>query len=242
MRNNNQRLRPRTDVLVRVRCRRAFSMIETTVSILLVSILLVGSLNTLAFTTATSTRDLDGLKAACYAEQLFAELSGMHFIDPSEPTTTLGREASETNAVVRTNWDDVDDYHGLNEATLKYRDGTTIPNTSGWIRAVSIESLVPSTLSTTTSIAEPLRRITVTLERSGRRTYTFQFLVSRDGFRTPNDLAPTVQPCMETEWQIGTRYYTWGVPLRNLPLAPVPLPLRNLPLAPVPLPPLPQKK
>lgn len=221
MRSNNQNSRPRTTVLVRVRCRRAFSMMETTVSILLVSILLVGSLNTIAFTTATTSRDLDGLKAACYAEQLFAELSGMHFIDPSEPTTALGREATETDTVVRTNWDDVDDYNGLKETTLKYRDGTTIPNTSGWVRGVSIESLVPSSLSTTTSIAEPLRRITVTLERSGRRTYTFQFLVSRDGFRTPNVLAPTVQPSMETEWQVGSRHYAWGVPLRNLPLAPI---------------------
>lgn len=193
---------------------------ETVVSISLVSILLIGSLNTLAFSTNTTARDLDNLRAAGLAEQLFSEMTALNFIDPVEATMTFGREASETNSVVRSDWDDIDDYHGLYETTLRYRDGTGIPDTTGWARRVVVTAIVPSTLVTSTDISNPLRLITITLERNASRTYTFQYFVSRDGFRTPQDLAPTIQPDYETEWQLGNRRFFWGVPLRNMPLSP----------------------
>lgn len=195
-------------------------MMETTVSITLVSVLLIGSLHTLAFSTQSTGRDLDGLRALGLAEQIFSEISTLNYIDPIETTTAFGREATETDAIVRVNWDDVDDYNGLKESTLRYRDGTSIPNTTGWIRQVIVTGIVPSTLATTTSIAAPLRRVSITLEKSGGRTYTFIYLVSRDGFRTPRNLAPTIKPNYETQWQLGNRNYYWGVPLRNMPVAP----------------------
>jgi type II secretory pathway pseudopilin PulG len=213
--------------------KRAFSMMETVVSISLVSILLIGSLNTLAFSTNTTARDLDNLRAAGLAEQLFSEMTALNYIDPIEATTIFGREASETNNVVRSDWDDIDDYHGLNETTLRYRDGTAMPNTTGWVRRVAVTGVVPSTLAASTDVTRPLRRVTVTLERNSSQTYTFQYFVSRDGFRTPQDLAPTIQPDYETEWQLGSRRFFWGVPLRNMPLAPSDTTVVAPPITPV---------
>jgi type II secretory pathway pseudopilin PulG len=195
-----------------------FSMMETTVAISLVSILLVSSLQTLAFTTQHSNRDLENLRALGFAEQLLAEIVPLNYLDPIEPTTALGREPTETSTTNRSAWDDVDDYNGIKESTLRYRDGTTIPNATGWLRGATVTSLVPSTLATTTDLTSPLRRITITLERSGGRSYTFQYLVSRDGFRTPQSLATTTQPAFKSHWQIGNRNYYWGIPLRNMPL------------------------
>ncbi|MBN8602719.1 MAG: hypothetical protein J0M26_16910 [Planctomycetes bacterium] len=197
--------------------RSAFNMLETVVSITLVSLLLVGSLNTLAFSTATTARDLDGLRALGLAEQLFSEISALNYTDPIETTTTFGREPGETSTTVRTDWDDVDDYNGLKESTLRYRDGTAIPGVTGWSRQVTVTGVVPSTLASSTYITGPLRLVTIIMEKSGGRTYTFRFFVSRDGFRTPPSLAPTIQPNYETQWQLGNRNYYWGVPLRNMP-------------------------
>lgn len=191
---------------------------ETTVSISLVSILLVGSLQTLTFTTQHSNRDLENLRALGLAEQLLAEIVPLNYIDPIESTTALGREASETSTTNRSAWDDIDDYNGLKESTLRYRDGTAIPNATGWVRSVTVTSLVPSTLATTTSLTSTLRRVTISLERTSGRSYTYQYLVSRDGFRTPQSLASTTQPAFKTQWQIGNRNYYWGIPLRNMPL------------------------
>ena len=209
--------RPRTLVRPRHFQRSAFNMMETVVSITLVSLLLVGSLNTLAFSTITTARDLDGLRALGLAEQLFSEISALNYVDPVETTTTFGREPTETSTTVRTDWDDVDDYNGLKESTLRYRDGTVIPSLAGWVRQVTVTGVVPLTLASSTDITGPLRQVTIILEKSGGRTYTYLFFVSRDGFRTPQSLASTIQPNYETQWQLGNRNYYWGVPLRNMP-------------------------
>lgn len=208
----------RTPVRTHADKRLAFSMMETVVSITLVSLLIVGSLNSLAFSTTTTARDLDGLRALGLAEQLFSEISALNYIDPVEPTTALGREPTETSTTDRSAWDDVDDYNGLNESTLRYRNGTSIPGISGWSRRVTVTGVVPSTLANSTDLAGPLRQVTIVLEKSGGRTYTYRFFVCRDGFRTPQTLAPTIQPNYETQWQVGNRNFYWGVPLRNMPL------------------------
>jgi type II secretory pathway pseudopilin PulG len=196
-----------------------FTMIETTVSIALVSILLIGSLSTFAYTTNTINRDMDGLRALGLAEDLFSEISTLHFVDPVETTTRFGRESTETSTTNRSAWDDLDDYNGLSESTLRYRDGTAIPNLSGWTRQVTVTGINPSTLTNTTNISEPLRLITITLQKSSSRNYTYQFFVSRDGFRTQRELASSVRPVFQTQWQLGNRNYYFGVPLRNMPLA-----------------------
>lgn len=207
----------RTNVRACTERRLAFSMMETVVSITLVSLLIVGSLNSLAFSTTTTARDLDGLRALGLAEQLFSEISALNYIDPVEPTTALGREPTESSTTDRSNWDDVDDYNGLKESTLRYRDGSAIPDLSGWARQVTVTGIVPSTLATSTDLNGPLRQVSIVLEKSGGRTYTYRFFVSRDGFRTPQNLAPTIQPNYETQWQVGNRNFYWGVPLRNMP-------------------------
>lgn len=210
----------RTFVRMRLVSQRAFSLTETTISIVLVSILLVGSLNTLAFSTKAIHQDLDGLRALGLADELFAEISTLHYVDPDEITTALGREPSETETDERDTWDDVDDYHGLNESILRYRDGTEISNVSNWIRQASVASVNPATFLVSADILLPLRQVTITLQSPGGRIFTYQYYVSRDGFRTPVDLAPYIRPTYETEWQVGSRHYFFGVPLRNMPNAP----------------------
>jgi len=206
-------VRPRTAKL------HGFTMIETTVSIALVSILLIGSLNTFAYTTNTINRELDGLRALGLAEDLFSEISTLHYVDPVEATSRLGMDSSETSSTHRTSLDDIDDYNGFSESILRYRDGTIIPNLSGWTRQVTITGIDATTLSTTSVVSAPLRRVTITMQKSQGRTYEYHFFVSRDGFRTQRELASSVRPVFQTQWQLGNRNYYFGVPLRNMPLA-----------------------
>lgn len=196
---------------------RGFSLTETTISIVLVSILLVGSLNTLAFSTKTIHQDLDGLKALGLADELLAEISSLYYVDPEEPTMALGREPGEIEVIQRSDWDDVDDYHGLNESTLRFRDGTEMLNAAGWTRQTAVISVNPVTLVDSLDLSLPLRQVSMKLQSPSGRIFTYHYYISRDGFRTPIELAPYIRPVYESEWQVGHRNYYFGVPLRNMP-------------------------
>jgi len=200
-----------------LRNRPAFSMIETTISIIIVSILLIGSLETLSFAVRSTSRNQEGLLANCFAEQIYSEISILNFIDPNETTESLGCELSEAHAASRIHFDDIDDYHGLTESTLTFRDGATIPDSFGWTRSVKIESISPEDLNTAVPTSGHLRKITVTLTRTQGGSYTFQYLMSRDGFRSPSTMPGNARAAWETEWELSGTAHNWATPLRNHP-------------------------
>ena len=199
--------------------RRGWSMIETTAATAIVSILLVGSLQTVAQSLQFRLAQEEGLVADCLSEALFIELSGLSFIDPTEATSQLGREPSETSSTVRSGWDDVDDYHGLNETTILDRNGTTIPNTTGWKRGVNVEIINPTTLAVDTNIATPLRRIRILMTSPSGKSYRFEQFVGRDSLRpTATQIANNNWTSLEALWNSTSGNLPWAVPLRNAPI------------------------
>jgi hypothetical protein len=199
--------------------RRGWSMIETTSATAIVSILLVGSLQTVAQSLQFRVTQEEGLIADCLAESLFIEISTLSFVDPTESTSQLGREPSETSSIDRSNWDDIDDYHLLAETTLRDRKGTAIPNTSGWKRDVTVYIADPSNLANNTNLALPLRRIEIALTSPTGKTFNYQQLIGRDSLRpSATQIANNNWTSIEALWNSSSGNLLWAVPLRNAPL------------------------
>jgi hypothetical protein len=199
--------------------RRGWSMIETTSATAIVSILLVGSLQTVAQSLQFRVTQEEGLIADCLAESLFIEISTLSFVDPIENTTQLGRESSETSSTNRSNWDDIDDYHQLAETTLCYRDGTAIPNTTGWKRGVTVFISEPTSLADGSNLATPLRRIEIALTSPTGKTFNYQQLIGRESLRpSATQIGNNNWTSIEALWNSASGNLLWAVPLRNAPL------------------------
>jgi MSHA pilin protein MshD len=169
MRNDNRRRR------------RGFTLVETSISTLIVAVVLVASMRTVVAVTRHRSVHNDATTANLLAEALLTEVLEKEYKEPTA-TPIFGAETGETS---RSLFDDVDDYHGLTETPPKYLDGTSMTALSGWSREVAVTQLGTSdpifstTIRTGTSIvgegldakAEDtdtgVRKVIVTVKKSG---------------------------------------------------------------------------
>ncbi len=156
---------------------RGFTLVEAAISIVLVSVLLVAALNTMGAAKLGQCNTLARGRAHLLAEDLMAEIMRQSYADPesvgfvdlTDPsiipsglTTDPGESSSS-----RADFDDVDDYHGWTATPPEQKDGTTIPNLTGWTRGVGIERLDPATHLLAPASELGLKRITVGVAHDG---------------------------------------------------------------------------
>ncbi len=158
----------------RIQFHRAFSMIETTVATLLVSISLVASLNTMAFVLTTTSRDAEAQRANQIAQFLLAEITSRPFADPVNDTGSLGTESGDGS--LRTNWDDCDDYHGWSTTTITDLDGVPLATATGWSCAVSVNFCSPTNPNALSLSATTLKRVNLSLTSPSSHTFTYSSL------------------------------------------------------------------
>ncbi|MCH7839761.1 MAG: hypothetical protein IID38_05945, partial [Planctomycetes bacterium] len=157
--------------------RPGFTLVEAAISTVLVSGLLVASLNTLGAAKLGQQNNAERGRAYLLAQELMSEIMRQDYADPEDvgridlrdaslTTSSLGRDSGESGGS-RADYDDVDDYHGWSANPPENRDGSEIPNLTGWTRIVTVERrrLVDPTLLTATE--EGLKHITVQVERDG---------------------------------------------------------------------------
>jgi MSHA pilin protein MshD len=147
------------------RARRGFTLLEVTVSTLLVGTILVGSLSTIGSVLRQRTRTADDLRGMLLAEQLLAEILTKEYAEPTE-VPLFGAELSEL--LSRANFDDVDDYHGWDRSPPEDRSGKTLDDLSGWRRRVRVEFVDPFKPSSPTLDDRGAKRVTVEVLRDGR--------------------------------------------------------------------------
>ncbi len=156
---------------------RGFTLVEAAISIVLVSVLLVAALDTTGAAKLGQYNTLTRGRAHLLAEDLMAEIMRQSYADPedvgfidlTDPSITpssLGRDSGEFGGD-RVDLDDVDDYHGWTASPPEQKDGTTIPDLTGWTRGVNIERLDPANLSLAPASELGLKRITVSVEHDG---------------------------------------------------------------------------
>ena len=153
--------------------RYGFSYVEVLVSTLIVGGMMVTAMNLLGSVVKSRTTSGNYARAALLAQQMICEITGVSYIDGSSPV--FGLETGESTGN-RSLFDDVDDYHGWTETPLKTRDNSTIANTTGWTRSVSVAWVDPALPSTTVASDQGVKRITVTIQRSGQTLATISLL------------------------------------------------------------------
>lgn len=166
--------------------RRGLTLVEVTMSTLLVGVVVVASLQSVSnvgrsWTTANQLVDGQGL-----AQELLREVLMQPYSDASDPNaTTWGKESGETT---RAQFDDLDDYDDWTESPVKNAAGTALTGYTGWSRTVIVEKINTSnyTVKGDGSSDTGLRAVTVTVTSPTSKVTTLKVYRS--------SLGGTVQP------------------------------------------------
>lgn len=144
------------------RQRRALSLMEVIISTLIVGLMTVAALRGLG--SATRSGESAGNRGIAHglADDLMSEILNTAYKDPSG-VAVFGLESGES--APRTNFDDVDDFHGWNSKPPKTASGATIPNRSRFRQRVTVEKVSPSNPTQVVAGADQgAKRIIVTIE------------------------------------------------------------------------------
>ncbi len=142
--------------------RRAFGMAETALSVVIVGVMLVAALKAVGVSRSGQINISDRARGELLARALMEEIMRQAYREPTD-TPLFGLEGAEIGSINRLLFDDVDDYDGLTNSTPQYRDGTTIPNATGWTRSVTVVYVNPSNFNQTSITDSGAKRITITV-------------------------------------------------------------------------------
>ena len=193
--------------------RQGFSLLETVFSTVLVSMLLVVSMTTLSNVMRTRNTDTYQLRAVYLGKLLLSEAMAKPFISPDDNSAALGASSAEL-AGPRSDWNDFDDYHGLNMAVLVDADGNVLPDTTGWSAVISGAYADPNNPTIAFGAATDLKKLTLTLTDPNGTNYTFEAFKSRFGLLQEgqnSDLLSSV----EATASLNSRYWVSSSRIKN---------------------------
>lgn len=204
----------------RLSSRRGLSLAEVVISTFLVSVLMLaalGSVGTASLTYRSSATQADG---ADVAGELLAEVLAMAYADPQTPTNAPGLDSGESIGSDRTTLDDVDDYEGFTDSSLKTRSGATIPNYSGWSRKVTVERVSatdPNVVLGSGAADSGLKRIRVVATGPSGRSFSTSALRSNaGGLQQPSPSTSSVVTSVDARLQLsGATSVTTGAAVIN---------------------------
>jgi len=179
-----------------------FTLVEAALSIVIVGVLLVASLNMVGSFAKARNVQMNQLKACAAARQLMSEILQTHYAEPPGEESLWGPEPGEVNAYSRTAFDDVDDYAGLSCTPPRARDGSALAGYDGWTCSADVHYVVPPTPDVVSPTDMDLIRVVVTVTDPAGKPTTLVALRSQT---STYEHRPTVQ----------TEYVTWaGVELQ----------------------------
>jgi len=141
--------------------RRGFSMVEAVFCVVLVSGLVVVSLDTLGASKMAQKNLGDRAVGQLLASSLMSEILNLSYEDPND-APLFGLELLE-NPLTRWLFDDVDDYSSWTASPPQNRDGTVIPGLTGWAQTVQVVHVDPADFSVQKITDSGVKRITVTI-------------------------------------------------------------------------------
>ncbi len=144
--------------------RRAFSMAETLMSVVLVGGLLVVALRTVGASVVWRQSAADVGIGELLAQDLMTEILIQRYEEPVDPVT-FGRESGESGGD-RSLYDDVDDYDGWSSTPPELRDGTVLAHLGGWTRQVRVVYADPNDLNVMVGTDQGVKRIDVTVAKN----------------------------------------------------------------------------
>ena len=141
------------------------TLVEVSISTLLVGLVLVASLRSVGHTIRSRSSTSDAARAQTVAEALLAEVLNEDYEEPLD-TPVFGPEAGEVSGD-RSLFDDVDDYHGWSSRPPTERLGSPLANLTDWQRDVVVEYVQPGDPTSRTGVDTGVKRVTVTVHLGG---------------------------------------------------------------------------
>jgi hypothetical protein len=123
------------------------------------------------------------VQAQALAADLLNEIMAAAYTDPENPSDALGTDSGESGGD-RTTWDDIDDYDGWTESPPENKNGSPLPNSTGWTRSVNVQKLSWSnpTLTVNDNFPEQgVRLITVSVTGPNGKSATLKAIRSHNG-------------------------------------------------------------
>jgi len=160
--------------------RRGFSLLEVSISSLLVAVLMIASLRCMGAIVVGRERTAQNAIAEQLADELLSEIMEKSYKDWYLPL--FGLEALELGYGngPRNYFDDVDDYNNWSASPPRNRDNSSRSNLSGWRREVSVAWVTRANPNQTSITDTGLKRIIVTVKRDN------QILAQAVGYRCEN--------------------------------------------------------
>lgn len=140
------------------------TLIEATISIVLVGVLLTGALQTVGISRKGQKIMSDRARGQQLALDLMNEIMTQAYSTPG--ATVLGLDLGKLNSN-RSQFSDVDDYSGWTESPPADRSGNALSGMTGWRRSVTVEWADPVTLAPTNQADSGLKLVTVTSTNRG---------------------------------------------------------------------------
>jgi len=143
--------------------RPALSLIESLASMIIVSVLIVVSLDLYGQNRQALASMNRQARAQLLALDLTTEILQTAYVEPSGLDILFGPELGEPDAIngSRNAFDDLDDYHNLNDSPPQRRDGTALEGHDAWRRKVEVKYVQPANLAGPSLLDQGVKRITV---------------------------------------------------------------------------------
>jgi len=148
---------------------RGMTLIETVVSVAVVSVLLAGALNTTGQAAVARRLTSERRLAEKLCSELMAEALARPYLDPDTGINGNGPAGDEASTTTRVAFDDVDDFHGWKASPPLTRDGKVIAGTTGLTREISVTKSNKSTGTDLFSYAGEVKLVVVTVSRGDRQ-------------------------------------------------------------------------
>jgi len=137
----------------------AFTIVEAVISMVIVAVMFVAALNTVGASRLTQHRVALTSRGRLFAEMLLSEIARQSYKDAGL-NPVFGPETGESTAT-RADFDDVDDYDGWSKRP-EAKDGTALPNSTGWTQTVTVQWIDRLDPSLVQPVETNAKRITVT--------------------------------------------------------------------------------
>lgn len=139
------------------RTRPGFSLIEATLSTVVVGVMLAAAMQVLGASVRTRESGREQARATLIARRVLEEIMQKRYVDPDS-------DSGET----RLTFDDVDDYNGWTQSPPTEIDGSTLVGCAGWTVSVVVAYADPLNPAQNGTSSSGVKRIAVTAKtRSG---------------------------------------------------------------------------
>lgn len=147
---------------------RGMTLIETVVSVAVVSVLLAGALNTAGAAAATRHLRDERLLAETLCDELMAEILARPYLDPDSGLNGTGPGAGEDGTSDRLARDDVDDFNGWKASPPITREGKAIAGADGLTRSVFVFKYSGSSSTDLFKLAGEVKIVVVRVSRGDK--------------------------------------------------------------------------